>query len=204
MARNKLKWINFLIIEYHAEKLSEGALTVSQLQILKYPDARLTKKAETVTEFNEELKQLALNMAETMYKAPGVGLAATQVDHHIRLIVIDVSENKDELLVLVNPELVEQSEETKVCEEGCLSLPGIYDKVERPSQVKVKAQDLEGNSFEIDCEGLMAVCVQHEMDHLEGKVFVDHLSRLKKSRILHKIQKQKLEKAKEAKAARAQ
>ena len=148
---------------------------MSLLPILKYPDLRLTKKAAVVTEFNDELKQLAADMAETMYKAPGVGLAATQIDRHIRLIVIDVSEEKNELLVL--------------------------DKVERASQVKIRAQNLEGKSFEIDCDGLLAVCVQHEMDHLEGKVFVDHLSQLKKTRILHKIKKQRLEKAKEEKAA---
>ena len=174
---------------------------MSLLPILKYPDLRLTKKAAVVTEFNDELKQLAADMAETMYKAPGVGLAATQIDRHIRLIVIDVSEEKNELLVFVNPEVIEKSEETKVCEEGCLSLPGIFDKVERASQIKIRAQNLEGKSFEIDCDGLLAVCVQHEMDHVEGKVFVDHLSQLKKTRILHKIKKQRLEKAKEEKAA---
>ena len=156
------------------------------LPILKYPDPRLATKAATVTEFDDKLKQLAADMAETMYKAPGVGLAATQVDRHIRLIVIDITEEKNDLKVLVNP-------------EGCLSLPGIYDKVTRPAQVKIKAQDLEGNFFELECDGLLAVCVQHEMDHLDGLVFVDHLSMLKKQRIRHKIRKMRLEEERAAK-----
>ena len=165
------------------------------LPILKYPDPRLKTKAAKVTEFNEELEKLASDMAETMYKAPGVGLAATQVDRHIRLIVIDVTEEKNDLKILINPEIVSSSEETKPWEEGCLSVPGIYDKVTRPANVRVRAQDLKGNSYEMDCDGLLAVCVQHEMDHLDGVVFVDHLSMLKK---------QRLEEAKAAKqAARA-
>ena len=135
------------------------------LPILKYPDERLKTKAATVTEFNEELKKLAADMAETMYKAPGVGLAATQVDKHIRLIVIDITEEKNDLKVLINPEIVSASEELKPWEEGCLSLPGIYDKVKRPAEVVVRAQDLDGNTFEMACDGLLAVCVQHEMDH---------------------------------------
>ena len=166
------------------------------LPILKYPDPRLKTKAAKVTEFNEELEKLASDMAETMYKAPGVGLAATQVDRHIRLIVIDVTEEKNDLKILINPEIVSSSEETKPWEEGCLSVPGIYDKVTRPANVRVRAQDLKGNSYEMDCDGLLAVCVQHEMDHLDGVVFVDHLSMLKKQRIRHKIQKQRLEEAK--------
>ncbi len=174
------------------------------LPILKYPDPRLKTKAAKVTEFNEELEKLASDMAETMYKAPGVGLAATQVDRHIRLIVIDVTEEKNDLKILINPEIVSSSEETKPWEEGCLSVPGIYDKVTRPANVRVRAQDLKGNSYEMDCDGLLAVCVQHEMDHLDGVVFVDHLSMLKKQRIRHKIQKQRLEESKAAKqAARA-
>ncbi len=140
------------------------------LPILKYPDPRLKTKAAKVTEFNEELEKLASDMAETMYKAPGVGLAATQVDRHIRLIVIDVTEEKNDLKILINPEIVSSSEETKPWEEGCLSVPGIYDKVTRPANVRVRAQDLKGNSYEMDCDGLLAVCVQHEMDHLSGKV----------------------------------
>lgn len=171
------------------------------LPILKYPDPRLKTKAAKVTEFNEELEKLASDMAETMYKAPGVGLAATQVDRHIRLIVIDVTEEKNDLKILINPEIVSSSEETKPWEEGCLSVPGIYDKVTRPANVRVRAQDLKGNSYEMDCDGLLAVCVQHEMDHLDGVVFVDHLSMLKKQRIRHKIQKQRLEEAQAAKQA---
>lgn len=162
------------------------------LPILKYPDARLGTKAKPVTEFNEELKQLVADMAETMYKAPGVGLAATQVDRHIRLVVIDVTEEKNDLKVLINPEIISSSEEKKTWEEGCLSLPGIYDKVDRPSEVVVKAVDLEGKEFTLTCDGLLAVCVQHEIDHLEGHVFIDHLSRLKQDRICKKIKKMRL------------
>ncbi len=167
-----------------------GDIPVALLPILQYPDDRLRKKAATVIEFNDDLKKLAADMAETMYAAPGVGLAATQINKHIRLIVMDVSEEKDQLLVLVNPEVIEKSEEEKECEEGCLSLPGIYETVCRPARVKIKAQDLEGKFFELDCDNLMSVCVQHEMDHLLGKVFVDYLSLLKKSRITTKLVKQ--------------
>ena len=154
------------------------------LPILKYPDPRLKTKAAKVTEFNEELEKLASDMAETMYKAPGVGLAATQVDRHIRLIVIDVTEEKNDLKILINPEIVSSSEETKPWEEGCLSVPGIYDKVTRPANVRVRAHDLKGNSYEMDCDGLLAVCVQHEMDHLDGVVFVDHLSMLDRKSVV--------------------
>ncbi len=169
------------------------------LPILRYPDARLATRAAEVTEFNDELKKLAADMAETMYEAPGVGLAATQVDRHIRLIVIDITEEKNDLKVLVNPKLVASSEETKPWEEGCLSLPGIYDKVERPAFVTVQAQDLDGKEITLECEGLLAVCIQHEMDHLEGHVFIDHLSRFKKDRICKKIKKQRLEEEKQKK-----
>ena len=162
-------------------------------------DEILKKKSRNVDVVDERIKMILDDMAETMYKAPGVGLAATQVDRHIRLIVIDITEEKNDLKVLVNPELVESSEETKPWEEGCLSLPGIYDKVTRPAQVKIKAQDLEGNFFELECDGLLAVCVQHEMDHLDGLVFVDHLSMLKKQRIRHKIRKMRLEEERAAK-----
>jgi peptide deformylase len=172
---------------------------VAILPILKYPDPRLAAKASEVTVFDEALKQLAADMAETMYKAPGVGLAATQVDRHIRLIVIDVTEEKEDLKVFINPKIVEQSTETKPWEEGCLSLPGIYDKVTRPAEVTVEAQDLDGKTFRLHCDGLLAVCIQHEMDHLEGIVFIDHLSMLKKSRICTKIRKQRLEEARAAK-----
>jgi peptide deformylase len=161
------------------------------LPILEYPDPRLSTVAAPVTVFDARLRQLAADMAETMYAAPGVGLAATQVDQHIRLIVIDVSEDKDQLLTFVNPEIVAASPDRLLCEEGCLSVPGVYDEVERPARVRVKAQDADGTSFELDCEGLLAVCIQHEMDHLQGKVFVEYLSSLKQDRIKTKMRKRK-------------
>jgi peptide deformylase len=161
------------------------------LKILRYPDPRLHKVAKPVTEFGtERLRKLVADMAETMYDAPGVGLAATQVDVHERVITIDVSETSDQLLVLVNPEVTWASEEKQVYDEGCLSVPGIYDGVERPARVKVKAYDVEGKEFEFDADGLLAVCVQHEMDHLMGKVFVEYLSPLKRNRIKAKLQKE--------------
>ncbi len=165
------------------------------LPILEYPDPRLSKVAAPVTVFDAALRQLAADMAETMYAAPGVGLAATQVDQHIRLITIDVSETKDQLITFVNPEIVWASPEKAICEEGCLSVPGIYDDVERPAKVRVKAQDVEGKAFELDCEGLLAVCIQHEMDHLSGKVFVEYLSGLKQDRIRTKLRKRKAREA---------
>jgi peptide deformylase len=161
------------------------------LPILEYPDARLKTVARPVTRFDERLRQLVADMAETMYEAPGVGLAATQVDVHERLIVIDISENKDQLQVFVNPEIVWASEERVECEEGCLSVPGIYDAVTRPARVRVRAQDAHGEPFERECEGLLAVCVQHEMDHLFGKVFVEYLSPLKQNRIRSKMRKRR-------------
>jgi peptide deformylase len=161
------------------------------LPIIEYPDARLKTVARPVTRFDERLRQLVADMAETMYEAPGVGLAATQVDVHERLIVIDVSENKDQLQVFVNPEIVWASEERVECEEGCLSVPGIYDAVTRPARVRVRAQDAHGEPFERECEGLLAVCVQHEMDHLLGKVFVEYLSPLKQNRIRSKMRKRR-------------
>lgn len=161
------------------------------LPILEYPDARLRTVARPVTQFDARLRRLASDMAETMYAAPGVGLAATQVDVHERLIVIDVSETKDALRVFVNPEVAWASEETALCEEGCLSVPGIYDEVRRAARVRVRAQNLDGEFFELDCDGLLAVCVQHEMDHLLGKVFVEYLSPLKQERIRTKMRKRK-------------
>jgi peptide deformylase len=160
------------------------------LNILRYPDPRLHKVAAPVTVFDERLDQLAKDMAETMYDAPGVGLAATQVDVHERLVVIDVSDDKSGLTVFCNPELVWASEEKLVYDEGCLSVPGIYDGVERPARVKVKAQDIKGEWFEVEADGLLAVCIQHEMDHLVGKVFVEYLSPLKRNRIKTKLQKE--------------
>lgn len=159
------------------------------LNILRYPDARLHRVAEPVREVDDRIRQLVRDMAETMYAAPGIGLAATQVDVHLRVIVIDVSEARDELRVFVNPEIVEQSDETKVHEEGCLSVPGIYDEVERPDRVTVRALDENGTPFELEADGLLAVCVQHEIDHLDGRVFVQYLSRLKQSRIRSRLLK---------------
>ncbi|MFO1414686.1 MAG: peptide deformylase [Burkholderiales bacterium] len=158
------------------------------LPILEYPDPRLKKVASTVTAFTPEIAKLVRDMAETMYAAPGVGLAATQVDVHKRVIVIDISEEKNDLLVLVNPEIVAAEGEAE-CEEGCLSVPGYFDKVTRAARVTVRAQDERGETFERTAEGLLAVCVQHEMDHLLGKVFVDYLSPLKRARLAAKQRK---------------
>jgi peptide deformylase len=166
---------------------------MSLLNILRYPDPRLHKVAKPVAIFDERLKKLAADMVETMYDAPGVGLAATQIDVHEQLIVIDTSETHDDLHVFINPEIVWASEEKQVYDEGCLSVPGVYDGVERPARVKVRALNLEGKSFELDCEGLLAVCIQHEMDHLKGKVFVEYLSPLKRNRIKTKLLKEERE-----------
>jgi len=168
---------------------------VALLPIIEYPDPRLKTVAKPVTRFDERLRQLVADMAETMYDAPGVGLAATQVDVHERLLVIDISEAKDQLRVFVNPEIVWASEEQIECEEGCLSVPGVYDAVLRPARVRVRAQDTRGESFEMECEGLLAVCVQHEMDHLLGRVFVEYLSPLKQDRIRTKMRKRKVKAA---------
>jgi peptide deformylase len=159
------------------------------LDILRYPDPRLYKRAAPVAEVDESVRALVRNMAETMYAAPGVGLAATQVDVHQQVMVVDASETRDELLVLINPEIVDR-EGTQYSEEGCLSLPGIYEPVERAERLTVRALGLDGKSFTLTAEKLLAVCIQHEMDHLEGKVFVDYLSRLKQQRIKAKLQKQ--------------
>ncbi len=159
------------------------------LPILCYPDPRLHRIAEPVREVDEHIRQLVRDMAETMYAAPGIGLAATQVDVHLRVIVIDVSEARDQLRVFINPEIVQHSAEAKVYEEGCLSVPGVYDEVERPDRVTVRALDQHGAAFTLDADGLLAVCVQHEIDHLNGRVFVQYLSRLKQSRIRSRIQK---------------
>jgi peptide deformylase len=159
------------------------------LNILRYPDARLHKTAAPVTVFDEALRRLVQDMAQTMYTAPGVGLAATQVDVHKQVIVVDVSERQDSLVVLVNPEIVEASGISDI-EEGCLSVPGVYDIVERAERVKVRAYDQNGNPFTLEAQGLLAVCIQHEMDHLKGKVFVEHLSQLKQQRVRAKLAKQ--------------
>jgi peptide deformylase len=159
------------------------------LNILRYPDARLHKVASPVTVFDDSLKKLVRDMTETMYAAPGVGLAATQVDVHKQVIVLDVSERHDSLVVLVNPEIVETTGVSDI-EEGCLSVPGVYDIVERAERVKVRAYDQNGNPFTLEAQGLLAVCIQHEMDHLKGKVFVEHLSQLKQQRVRAKLAKQ--------------
>lgn len=162
------------------------------LPILQYPDERLHKVAQRVGVIDQEIRKLARDMAETMYAAPGIGLAATQVDRHLQLIVIDISETHDDLKVFINPEFVE-SQGKKENEEGCLSVPGIYEKVSRAEFVTVRAQDENGKTFTIEAEGLMAVCIQHEMDHLQGHVFVEYLSQLKQSRIRAKLKKHRRE-----------
>ena len=159
------------------------------LEILHYPDPRLHKVAKPVVTVDESIRVLVQNMAETMYDAPGIGLAATQVNVHKRVVVIDVSEDKNDLRVLINPEILDKSEEQKIYEEGCLSVPDVYDEVERPATVRVRALDLSGEPYEFDAEGLLAVCVQHEIDHLNGKVFVQHLSMLKQTRLKAKLRK---------------
>ena len=159
------------------------------LNILRYPDKRLHTVAQPVEQVDDRIRQLVDDMADTMYDAPGIGLAATQVDVHLRVIVIDVSEDKSELLVFINPVLVSASDEHREHEEGCLSVPGIYDNVVRPDSVTVNAQNRDGESFTIEADGLLATCLQHEMDHLEGKVFVQYLSRLKQGRIKTKMVK---------------
>ena len=160
------------------------------LDILRYPDPRLHKVARPLERVDDEVRRLVRDMAETMYAAPGIGLAATQVDVHRRVIVIDTSETRDQLLVLINPEIVRASDELQECEEGCLSVPGVYETVARAAKVTVRALDANGIAFERDAEGMLAVCIQHEIDHLEGKVFVEYLSRLKRSRIKARMEKQ--------------
>ncbi|MBL8395693.1 MAG: peptide deformylase [Candidatus Accumulibacter sp.] len=162
---------------------------MSLLPILRFPDARLRTVATPVREVDESIRRLARDMAETMYEAPGIGLAATQVDVHKRVIVIDASETRDQLLTLINPEIIEQ-DGRQTCEEGCLSVPGIYDKVERAEHVIVRYLDLDGGEQTIEAVGLLAVCLQHEIDHLQGRVFVEHLSQLKQLRIRNKLAKQ--------------
>ena len=163
------------------------------LPILHYPDPRLHTVAKPVTEVNSKIKKLVDDMAQTMYDAPGIGLAATQVDVHLQVIVIDLSDERDQLQVFINPELIWASEEKKAWQEGCLSVPDFFDEVVRPSEVRVKALDRDGKPFEVHADGLLAVCIQHEMDHLQGKVFVEYLSSLKRMRISSKLKKKKKE-----------
>ena len=162
------------------------------LPILQYPDPRLHKVAKSVVSVTEQTRKLIKDMAETMYAAPGVGLAATQVDVHERIVVIDISEEHNNLKVLINPVLL-TAEGEEVSEEGCLSVPGIYEDVTRAERVVIKALDENGKDFELEADGLLAVCIQHEMDHLQGRVFVEHLSHLKQTRIRAKLKKQRRE-----------
>jgi peptide deformylase len=164
---------------------------MSLLTILEYPDLRLRKRAVPVTEVNDALRNIIDDMFETMYAAPGIGLAATQVNIHKRLLILDVSENKDTPLVFINPTIEVTDPEPLGYEEGCLSVPGYYDLVTRPKAVKVNALDRNGQPFELEAAGLLAVCLQHEVDHLDGKLFVDYLSILKRQRIKAKISKDK-------------
>ena len=159
------------------------------LNVLCYPDPRLHKVAKPVAQVDARIQKIASDMAETMYEAPGVGLAATQVDIHERIVVIDVSDEQNDLMVFINPEVIWSSPEKKSWREGCLSVPEFYDEVERPAQVRVKALNIDGKEFELEADGLLAVCLQHELDHLQGKVFVEYLSILKRTRISQKLKK---------------
>lgn len=159
------------------------------LPILNFPDPRLRTKAKPVEVVDDQIRTLAADMLETMYAAPGIGLAASQVDRHIQLIVMDLSEEKNQPMVFINPRITPLTEDTQPYEEGCLSVPQIFDKVERPVRVKIEALDLDGKTFTLEADGLLAVCIQHEMDHLDGKLFVDYLSPLKRQRIREKIAK---------------
>jgi peptide deformylase len=160
------------------------------LKILEFPDPRLRTIAKPVESFDSELQTLIDNMFETMYAAPGIGLAATQIDVHKQLLVIDVSEEHDQPLVFINPEVEVLDQDTFGYEEGCLSVPGFYEEVVRPQHVRVKALDRHGKAFTMEPEGLLAVCIQHEIDHLNGKLFVDYISNLKRNRIRKKLEKQ--------------
>ncbi|CAJ94756.1 peptide deformylase [Cupriavidus necator] len=162
---------------------------MAKLDILTYPDPRLHTVAKPVAAVDDRIRQLVKDMAETMYEAPGIGLAATQVNVHEQVVVIDVSETRDQLQVFINPEIVWASDNRKVWEEGCLSVPEVYDRVERPDRVRVRALNEKGESFELEADDLLAVCIQHEIDHLRGKVFVEYLSPLKLNRIKSKLQK---------------
>lgn len=159
------------------------------LDILEFPDLRLRKKASPIAEVNDALRKIIDDMLETMYAAPGIGLAATQINFHKQLIVIDISDNKDEPLVFINPEIEIIDQSLTEYDEGCLSVPGFYETVSRPSAVRVKALDRDGKPFEIETDGLLATCIQHENDHLNGKLFVDYLSSLKRERIRSKLEK---------------
>mgnify|MGYP002712530419 CR=1 FL=1 len=165
------------------------------LSILEFPDPRLRTVAKSVTEVDDNIRQLIDDMFETMYDAPGIGLAATQINVHKRVVVIDVSEDKSQPLVFINPEIEVLDTELSQYDEGCLSVPGFYETVERPGHIRVKALDRNGNAFELEPQGLLAVCIQHELDHLNGKLFVDYLSNLKRDRIKKKLEKQHRQRA---------
>jgi len=167
---------------------------MTRLTILEYPDPRLRTRAQPVARVDADLRRLIDDMLETMYAAPGIGLAATQVNVHLRLLVADVSEDKDTPLVFINPEVVAR-EEVGVMQEGCLSVPGFFEDVNRAQRIRVRALDRDGKTFEMDAEGLLAVCVQHEIDHLDGKLFVDYLSELKRTRIRKKLEKDQRQRA---------
>lgn len=160
------------------------------LEILHFPDPRLRQPCETIADVNDDIRQLVEDMFDTMYAAPGIGLAAIQINVHKRLLIVDISEDKDEPMVFINPEILEK-DGVEVMQEGCLSVPGFYEDVERADRIKVKALDQHGNEFTIQADGLLAVCIQHEIDHLDGKLFVDYISPLKRQRIKQKLEKQK-------------
>ncbi|AFT68406.1 Peptide deformylase 1 [Alloalcanivorax dieselolei B5] len=162
---------------------------MAKLEILEFPDPRLRTVAKPVEQVDDALRKLIDDMIETMYEASGIGLAATQVNVHQRLLVIDVSEERDQPLVFINPEITPLTGDLAPYEEGCLSVPGFYEQVERPARVMIKALDRDGNPFEMEADGLLATCIQHEIDHLDGKLFVDYVSRLKRDRIKKKLQK---------------
>lgn len=163
---------------------------MARLNILEFPDPRLRKVAEPIGELNDEIRQLCTDMLETMYEAPGIGLAATQVNVHKRLLVCDISEDGSQPLVFINPEIQGSSEELSAYDEGCLSVPGFFEEVERPDKVLVKALNEKGEEFEMELDGLLSTCVQHEIDHLNGKLFVDYISPIKRQRIRSKLEKQ--------------
>jgi len=163
---------------------------MAQLPILEFPDNRLRTIAKPITVFDDALAQLAKDMLETMYAAPGIGLAASQVNHHIRLLVLDLSEDQSAPQIFINPKIEKLGDDTKAYDEGCLSVPGFYESVERIDRIRVTAQDIHGQPFTLDADGLLSVCIQHEIDHLDGKLFVDYLSSLKRNRIKTKLEKQ--------------
>ena len=186
------KIIDFSVLFFN---LFFSAATMSLLPILEFPDPRLRTVAEPVTEFNDELRQLIKDMFETMYDAPGIGLAATQINVHQRIITIDTSEEKNDPLVVINPQVEILTDETEKLQEGCLSVPGFHEDVVRPIKIRLTAQDEQGKTYTLDADDLLAVCIQHEIDHLEGKLFVDYLSPLKRTRIRSKLDKLHRQKA---------